>query len=437
MKLYPYQDRAVEFLKTRPQAALFMDMGLGKTAAALHALVDLPKPVLLVGPIRVIETVWEREAAKWPLTQGLTFSLVRGAPGARKAALRAEADVYLANREVLADVLPARNWATLVIDESTLFKNPSTRGFKILRKFLPNIPFRYILTGTPTPNSLEDLWSQVFILDLGQRLERTFSRFRQRYFRQTDWQGYKFEALPGAEERITSLANDIILRVEAKGNLPDRAVVHNQVPVLLPPAARKAYKELEAQALTVLAQANVSAASAASVTMKLRQVASGFVYDDEGQTQEVHTEKIAATLAVIDQTGSPVIVVYNFRHELAALKKAIPQGEEFSAGIQNRWDIGEVPVLFLHPQSGGHGLNLQFGGHTMVIFSASFSYEHMSQTQGRIDRQGQEFPVVFHYLVAEGTIDELLLEVLRDKEANQTRILDRLKEYAHAKINHR
>ena len=437
MKLRPYQIEAVQFLRTHNRAGLFIDMGLGKTAATLHAMEDFLKPILLVAPIRVIETVWVREAMKWEPTQGLTFSLVRGAPRERSRALSQSADVYLTNRELLPEVLAHGGWQTLIIDESTLFKNPSTKGFKNLRKSLAGIPCRVILTGTPTPNSLLDLWSQVFILDQGERLGRSFSQYKQRFFRQTDWQGYKFEPMPGAEERITKLVSDIIFRVEAKGNLPEREVIRNEVTITLPPSARKVYKDLEDQALAIIADETVSAATAVAGMMKLRQVASGFVYDDLGQAIQVHNEKIEATRAVIDQTGSPVIVVYNFIHELEALKVAIPEGVEFSPAIQNKWDLGEVPVLFLHPQSGGHGLNLQYGGHTMVIFSGSFSYEQMSQTQARIDRQGQEFPVVFHYLVAVETIDELIFQVLRDKEANQNKILNLIKEYARAKTNHR
>lgn len=430
MKLRDYQEEALGFVASRPSAGLFIDMGLGKTAIMTHLLAQksLPGPILLIGPIRVIETVWEREARKWVASQGLTFSVVRGKPQERAAAMKRQCDVYMSNRELLAEVLEGLKPKTLIVDESTLFKNSSTKSFKILRKGLAGISHRFILTGTPTPNSLLDLWSQIFILDQGERLGRSFYQYRQRFFRQTDYMGYKFEPLPGAEERITNLISDLIFRVE--NNLPREEAIHNRVDILLPPSARRAYRELEDRAMTVLADEHVSAATAAAAMMKLRQVASGFVYDDNGETQEVHTEKIDAALSVVDQTGSPVIIVYNFRHELAALKAAIPEGVEFTPQIQNLWDLGEVPVLFLHPQSGGHGLNLQYGGHTMVIFSGSFSYEHMSQTMARIDRTGQGARCIYHHLVSVDTIDEQILEVLKDKENNQARVLARLREYA-------
>ena len=438
MKLRPYQEEAVRFLKANPAAGLFIDMGLGKTASTLHALVDLPKPILIVGPIRVIETVWRQEAAKWPYTAGLTFSLVRGAPRARSEALKAQADIYLVNPELLAEVLDnGKGFKTLVIDESSMFKNPSTKRFKQLRKHLRDFERRVILTGTPTPNSLMDIWSQIMILDLGHRLDTSFFRFRARFFDQLDYLGYKWGPKEGAEDRILAMTSPLIFRVEAKGNLPAREVIHNRIEITLPPAARKLYHDLEKHALAVLAEDTISAATAAAALMKLRQVASGFVYDDAGGTQAIHSEKIQALQSVIEETGSPVIVVYHFQHELAALQKAFPQGKRFTAEVADDWDKGRIPVLFLHPQSGGHGLNLQYGGHTMAIFSGSFSYEQMAQTMARIDRQGQENPVVFHSLVATDTVDELVVQVLQDKESNQKRVLEQIKEYARAKTSDR
>jgi SNF2 family DNA or RNA helicase len=439
MKLRPYQLEAIDFLKAHPAAGLFIDMGLGKTAAVLHALLDsrASLPVLLVGPIRVIENVWEAEANKWQRTKDLCFSLVRGQPDARRRALATEADIYLTNPELLEEALLARSYGTLVIDESSMFKNPSTKRFKLIRKHLGKFKRRIILTGTPTPNSLEELWSQVFILDRGERLETAFYRFKNRYFRQVDYLGYKFEPVEGAEARITDLVSDIIFRVEAKGNLAPREAIDNPVHITLPPVARKLYDKMAKEAFIELSQANVSAASAAAVLMKLRQVASGFVYDDEHSTVFVHDEKIKATHEILDATGSPVIVVYNFQHELAALKKAFPQGVTLDKWNQKQWDAGKIPLLFLHPASGGHGLNLQYGSHTMVIFSASFSCEQMSQTKARIDRQGQEFPVVFHFLQSDDTVDELILAVLEAKAKTQATVLSLIKEYANAKANRR
>jgi SNF2 family DNA or RNA helicase len=432
----PYQAEAIKFLLATPCAGLFADMGLGKTGAVLLSLIQMKeRPVLIVGPIRVIETVWEPESRKWEETTGLTFSLVRGSKPDRVKALETPADIYLVNPELLEEVLLAKDWTggVLVIDESSMFKNPSTKRFKTLRKHLTKFARRIILTGTPTPNSLMDIWSQVFILDRGQRLETAFYRFKMRYFRQADYMGYKFEPVEGATERVTETVSDIILRIEAKGNLPARETLDNLVEFELPPAARRTYREMERHALVTLNDENVSAANAAAALMKLRQIANGFVYNDLGETEAIHDEKILATQEIVDATSSPVIVVYNFQHELAALRKAFPFGVTLDDWNQDDWDAGKIPLLFLHPASGGHGLNLQYGCHTMIIFSGSFSYEQMAQTKARIDRQGQEFPVVFHFLEARDTVDELVRSVLEAKATTQATVLSLVKEYAHAR----
>jgi len=434
LELRPYQDEAVDFLVDHPKAGLFIDMGLGKTAIILNALLELEGPTLLVGPIRVIETVWRQEALLWPGTKRLTFSLLRGTPAERTKAAAAEADVYLVNPELLPEALLLRSYNNLVLDESTLFKNPSTKRFKELRKHLGKFK-RVIATGTPTPNGLLDLWSQVFILDQGERLGRAFGRFKEDYFYPTDYQGYKWAPKPEAREAILGKIHDLIFRVPATA-LAARQVFHNPVSIILPPPALKQYKSMEKEAFARLADGEVlTAAFAASVMMKLRQMASGFVYDDDGQVVEVHTSKIDATRTILEETGSPVIIVYQFRHELAALQKAFPSGQVYSAEIQDDWNAGKVSPLFLHPQTGGHGLNLQYGGHTMVIFSSSFSLEQMSQTMGRIDRQGQTSHVVFHHLVAQETVDELLQQVLGERAENQSEVLRLIKEYADAKNN--
>lgn len=428
MKLHHYQIEGVEYLKTHPFAGLFIDMGRGKTAIALHAFQDFPKPILLVGPILVIEWVWRQEAKKWGLTN-LSFSLVRGSPADRRRALETEADVYLVNPEILPEALDARSYEVLCIDESSMFKNPSTKRFKGLRKYLKKFSRRIIMTGTPAPNSLMDLWSQIFILDLGSRLDTAFFRFKQKFFEQLDYMGYKFGPREGAVEKVTEIISDLIYRIEAEEKLPP---LENVIDVMLPPKARQLYREMERQAFIDLGkEKTITAVNAAAAMMKLRQIASGFVYNDDGKTEDIHREKIDVLDRILDQTGSPVIVVYHFQHELAALKKAFPYGATLDKGWnQKDWDARRIPLLFLHPASGGHGLNLQYGSHTMVIYSASFSYEQMDQTKCRIDRQGQPYPVVFHFLRAVDTVDDLLLEVLEAKKVSQATVLSMVKAYA-------
>lgn len=436
--LRPYQHKAIEHILGNPSSALFADMGLGKTASTLHAILSLPKPVLLVGPIRVIETVWRQEAKEWESTKDLSFALVRGSPGTRKQAIETKADVYLVNPEILKEVLESgKTFSTLVVDESSMFKNPSTQRFKLLRKHLRKFQRRVILTGTPTPNSLMDLWSQIFILDEGRRLLPSFYAYRERYFEQTDYLGYTFAPRSGAKEYITRSISDLVLRIEAKGNLPDREVLWNDVRVSLPPAAMKLYEALETKALAQLDnEDSVTAINAAAGLMKLRQVASGFVYTDSGGVEEVHQEKIKAVQEILEETQPPVVLVYQFKHELAALQKAFPQGKIFEPELMEAWNKGEIPLLFLHPASGGHGINLQKSCHTMILFSSSFSYEQMAQTIARIDRQGQEHPVIIHSLIAEGTVDTVLKQVLQDKASTQNSVLNLIKNYATQKTRH-
>jgi SNF2 family DNA or RNA helicase len=435
--LRPYQAEAVDFVKAKEAAALFMDMGLGKTATMLHAILSMPRPVVLIGPIRVIENVWAQEAKLWPATQGLTFSLVRGSPAARRQALDTGADIYLVNPEVQDEVLEwAPTGSTLVIDESTLYKNPSAKRFKALRKHLKKFARRFILTGTPMPNSLMDLWSQVFILDRGERLDTAFHRFKSRFFRQTDYMGYVFEPVEGADKRVTDLIGDIALRIEAKDYLPAREVIHNPVFVGMPASARKLYEKLEEDAFATLRnEKTITGSNAAANLMKLRQVASGFVYNDDQEVEVVHQSKIEAVGEILDQTSSPVVLVYHFQHELDALRKAFPHAVSLNEWNQEDWDAGEIDLLLLHPQSGGHGLNLQYGSHVMIILSASFSYEHMAQTMGRIDRSGQDHPVVFHHIRTLDTVDDLLASVLDSKERNQASLLQMVKDYVHEKTD--
>ena len=429
---FEYQDEAIDFLCANPNAGLFLDMGLGKTMITLHGILEMPRPVLLVGPIRVIETVWEKEASEWMATRNLTFSLLRGSPAQRKAAAEAKADIYMVNPEMLEEALDLRDdWKVLVVDESTLFKNPSSKRFKKLRYRLKYFERRIILTGTPAPNSLMDLWSQVFILDRGERLDTSHSRFKQEYFHQTDWQGYKFAPNKGSKKKITKKISDIIFRLAR--SKPLEQPIENTIEIHLPKKARKLYEQMEKEAFMELAGEELTAATAATKLTKLRQIAGGFIYDEDGESHEVHREKIEATAQVLDQTGSPVILVYQYKHELEALKKAFPQGRMFDGDAQKPWDKGKIPLLFLHPQSGGHGLNLQKGGHVMLIYSGSFSLEQMMQIRGRIDRTGQKHTPIFHTLLAVDTVDELLVQVLEDKAKTQSDVLKLVKRYAERK----
>jgi len=451
-QLREYQGTAIEWMLSHPQAGLFLDMGLGKTASALTAVYEFNRfgvgPTLVVGPIRVIETVWRQEAAKWSHLQALTFSLVRGKPEQRKAALAAKADIYLINPEHLEWMFDTLGegpykFETLIIDESSMFKNVGSERFKKLRFKVKHFARRYILTGTPTPNRLLELWSQIYILDEGQRLGTSFTRYKERYFYPVDRWGYKWEPRAGAKEKIYEAIADLVLRIEAQFTLP---IVYNPVNIDLPDQARKIYKEVEDQAFSKLtSDISITALNAIGALTKCRQIANGVVYgvsEENGKAtiEPIHDEKIKATKEIIDETGSPVIVVYNYKHELAQLTQALKEyspvvltDAKDSEKVVDDWNAGKIQVLLLHPASGGHGLNLQEGGHTMIWFGLTFSYEQFAQTVARIHRQGQLFTVVVHLLLATGTVDEMMVGAIEAKRDGQGELLDFLKEYAKAR----
>lgn len=434
-KLRPYQEEGVAFLQENKAAGLFMDMGLGKTTTVLHALADLPGPTLLVGPLRVVESVWHREAADWEATRNLKCILVRGSPKYRQEARRTKADIYLVNPEILEECLsdpPPGGFRNLVIDESTMFKNPSTKRFKVLRRHLKDFERRMILTGLPTPNSIMDLWSQIFVLDRGERLDTSFMRFKSKYFYTTDYQGYKFEPFDWATEDILSNTRDILYRISGKDVLPPREVLLNKIYTPLPAAAQKQYDKMAEEAfLEIAEEETLTAGTAATKLVKLRQLAGGFIYNDQEGITKLHSAKLDALQEIIDSlNGEPVIIVYQFNHERDELMKRYPDAPKYSEEVQDAWDAGEIPIMFLHPQSGGHGINLQKGGCKMVVYSGTFSYEQMHQTMGRIDRSGQKNPVTFHLLVAPDTVDEMLLKVIEGKEKTQKAVLAMIKEYA-------
>lgn len=434
MQLRPSQEVMVQHLLDHNHAGLFVDMGWGKTIAMLRALWEMEEgPTLLVAPIRVIQSVWRQEARKWGIA--LSFSLVYGKPKERLAALDKKADIYLINPENLVWLFNQKKlpkFQILIVDESSMFKNVGSKRFRKLRYKIKNFKRRYILTGTPTPNSLLELWPQMFMLDQGERLGRTAGAYKSRFFHAVDYHGWKFEPNEGAKEIIYDRVQDIVL--QQGGNLPGLPeFTYNRIRVTLDPKHKKFYDDIEEEALATFDGVTITAANVVSGMMKCRQISNGMFYDNDGKAVELHTKKIDALKEVIEETGSNVIVVYNFRHELAAIQKKL---KEYKPVVLNRdkdavekWNAGEIRVLLLHPASGGHGLNLQDGGHTMVWFGLTFSYEQFAQTIKRIHRSGQQHPVVCHFITARGTVDQLMWRVLRSKEKGQAELLKALEDY--------
>ncbi|MEG1906833.1 MAG: DEAD/DEAH box helicase [Gordonibacter sp.] len=443
--LHPYQEFGVKWLRDRDEAALLLDMGLGKTLITLTAITDLLSLgedlgcVLVVAPLMPAKHTWPAEVAKWDHTRHLSCSLVVGSERERKAALAAKADLYVINRENvvwLAELYgPKWPFQMVVIDELSSFKSRQSKRFRALRRMRPYIKRIWGLTGTPAPNGLMDLWAQMNLIDKGERLGRHIGGYRNRYFLPGQRSGhvvYNWSLKPQAEGAIYGKIGDIAVSMRAKDKLQLPGRVDNVVEVEMPKAAMAEYKHFEREQVTELAGAEVTAASAAAVANKLLQWANGAVYDDEGEAKSIHATKIEAMAGILDEAqGQPVLVFYAFRHDLERLQAAFPAAEVLDASSTDtveRWNAGEISLLLAHPQGCGHGLNLQAGGHIVVWFGLTWSLEAYQQANARLDRQGQTECVVVHHLVAKGTIDERVMEVLAGKATLQDAMMDALKD---------
>ena len=429
--LRPYQQRMTEEMVERPTLGLFADMGVGKTLITLKALEQIKGPTLLIAPIRVCETVWRQEAEKWGIN--LSFSLVRGALNERISALKQKSDVYLINPDLIqwlfnTDCLPA--FHNLVIDESSLFKNPSTVRFKTIKKNLKRFERRYILTGTPSPNSLMDLWSQIGILDKGQRLGTAFSRFKDTYF-ESDYMGFKWTIRPGSKDKIEQLLADIIIRLDAKDYLTLPEMMESDIAVKLSDKEMKQYKQFAKDMVTKFGDEELTVVSAVTLHTKLSQLANGMVYDENQKIHMFHRQKLNVLEELAEELDGPIIIVYKYNHEKDEILKLFPKAVLFNQGDTAQhvkdWNAGKIKHLLLHPASGGHGINLQEGGNHIIWFSPIPSLEQYLQTNKRVHRPGQTKPVFIHRLIAQDTVDEVTSDTLKAKEANQDNFLNSMK----------
>lgn len=446
-KLHEYQEYSKDWILDHPYCALFLDMGLGKSLTTLTAIDELLNTfevienVLVIAPLSVAEKTWSDEIEKWDHLNHLTFSKVLGSRQQRMAALAKKADVYLINRENVEWLVDhyRKDWPfrTVIIDESSSFKSPSAKRFKALRKVRPMIERLVELTGTPSPNNLMDLWSQIYLLDQGERLGKTITAFRNHYFTPASQNGhivYSWALLPGAEEAIYKKISDICVSMKAKDYLKLPPRTNNVIEVELSGADWKKYKELERHYVLELEGSDVVASNAATLSNKLLQMANGCIYDENGEAKPIHEKKLDALERVIEESqGQPVLVFYQYKHDLSRIQERFKQAKvlDVSAGDIKKWNEGKIPVLLAHPQSAGHGLNLQAGGHIIVWFGLTWSLEFYQQANARLDRQGQQNPVIVHHLVAKGTIDEDVMRALETKEVGQEALMASVK----ARIN--
>ncbi len=439
-KPHPYQTVATQMILDQPAVALWLDMGLGKTVSTLTAVSELMHDrlslsrVLVIAPLRVAKDTWARETAKWDHLQYLRLSKVLGSAEERQAALNRKADIYIINRENVPWLVEyyGRKWPFdgVVIDESSSFKNSQSKRFKALRKVRPLVHSMVQLTGTPSPNGLMDLWSQVYLLDRGERLGKTLTAYRNEFFSPGRRNGhiiYEWIPRPGAREEIYKRLSDICYSMSAEDWLTVPERIDNSIEVTLSAEACRKYDELERELLIELGDGQIAAITAATLGNKLLQMANGAVYDDTGKPQILHDTKLEALDEVVEETDT-LLVFYSYKHDRDRILERYPYARtlETEADISD-WNAGRIKLLLAHSASSGHGLNLQDGGHVICWFGLPWSLELYQQANARLHRQGQQQAVIVHHIIARNTMDGHVLKVLQAKASGQDALLNALK----------
>lgn len=444
MKYQPhdYQEYATRFIVEHPVAAVLLQMGLGKSVITLTAIQELAlerfevRRVLVIAPLRVARDTWPGEIQKWDHLRNLTYSVAVGTEAERVSALKKDVLIHIINREnvqwlIEQSGLPFQ-YDMVVIDELSSFKSYQAKRFRALMKMRPKVSRIVGLTGTPSSNGLMDLWAEFRLLDMGKRLGRFITHYREAFFlpdRRSAQQVFSWKPKPGAEEEIYRRISDITISMKSADFLQMPAYISNRVPVRLSPAERETYDELKRELVTSLRGAEIDAANAASLSGKLCQLANGGIYDAEHNALFFHDRKLDALEDIIEAAnGQPVLVAYWFKHDLTRIQERFAVREIRSSRDIADWNSGRIPVACIHPASAGHGLNLQAGGNTLVWFGLTWSLELYQQTNARLWRQGQKAnTVVIHHIVTENTIDEQILAALERKDTTQTALIDAVK----------
>jgi SNF2 family DNA or RNA helicase len=441
---HPYQDYATQRILDNKFIGLWLEMGLGKTVSTLTAI-DLllndyydATRVLVIAPLRVADDTWAREVEKWDHLKHLRISKILGDAETRRKAMRAEADVYVINREnvpwLVAELGRKWNFDTVVIDESSSFKNPDSKRFRALRRVRPLMKRMIQLTGTPAPNGLMDIWAPIYLLDRGERLHPTLTMYRDQFFFSIKKDSVtKYKQKKEAEGHIYKAISDITVSMKAEDwlDLPEK--IDRMVPVTLNIEARALYKQMERDLLIPYLDADVIALTAAVLANKLLQMSSGSVYDEDKGVKHIHDDKLDALEDLIEAAnGKPVMVFYNFKHSLARLQQRFPYArllrkKESKEDIAD-WNNDEIPLLLLHPKSAGHGLNLQESNcRTVCWFDLTWSLEEYQQANARLHRQGQKHNIVVAHLIATGTMDDEVMAALERKATGQESLMQAVK----------
>ncbi|WP_368295759.1 DEAD/DEAH box helicase [Enterocloster citroniae] len=423
--------------------------GLGKTVTTLTAIKELKhnrfqvRKVLVIAPKKVAEGTWTREADKWDHTKMLRVSPVLGSQAKRIKALNTPADLYIVNRENVVWLVDyyrnAWPFDMVVVDESSSFKSHSAKRFKALASVGDHIERLVELTGTPSPNGLDDLWAQIFLLDGGERLGKRYTWFRERYFqpdkRGADGMVYSYEAKPGSEEGILEKISDICISMKAEDYLQLPDITYHEIPVEMDPKARKAYTDLEREMVLQLPEDedDISVTSVAALSNKLLQLANGAIYDEDRNVHEIHNCKIEAFMELIESLqGKPALVFYNYQHDRTRILKALEKTglrirELKTPQDEDDWNARKIDILLTHPASSAYGLNLQQGGNHVIWFGLTWNYELYTQANKRLHRQGQTDKVIIHHLICTGTRDEDVMQALQRKDDVQNWVMESLK----------
>ena len=441
-----YQQYCIDRIINDPAIGLFLDMGLGKTAITLSAIKKLKYEywrvckVLIVAPKKVAESTWSKEAAKWNQLKNLRFSFVLGSAEKRIKALNTPADIYMINRENVKWLVDyyrnAWPFDMVVLDESSSFKNHQAKRFKALKAIRSHIQRMVLLTGTPTSRGLMDLWAQVYLLDSGKRLGRTITAYRDAYFvpdKRSRTTIFSYAPKEGAEEAIYKSISDICISMKAEDYLELPELIYEDIPVQLDTAAQKAYDRLERDTLLPIDETVITAGSAGVLRGKLLQLCNGAVYNDDYEVIPVHECKIEALLETVEQlNGQHAIICYNFKHDKTRLLEALKATHSAvkvyeGKAEEDEWNAGNIDLLLVQPASCGYGLNLQEGGHHIIWFGLTDSLELYQQTNKRLHRQGQPYPVIIHHLLVQGGTDEDVIKSLGGKADVQDSLLEALK----------
>lgn len=446
MKYEPhdYQRYAIEYIEEHPVSAVFLGMSLGKTSITLTAIKNLlfdrfdVHKVLVVAPLRVARSVWTDEIAKWEHLHCLISSVAVGNEKERLDALKRKADIYIISRDnvewlIEKSKLPF-DYDMLVLDELSSFKNHRAKRFRALMKVRPKIKRIVGLTGTPAGNGLMDLWAEFRLLDMGERLGKFISAFRETYFMPDKRNGavvYSYKPLSFAEEEIYKKISDITVSMKTMDYLPMPQLIINDYKVQMSDKEKKQYKTL---AKEMVLDDEITASNAASLSVKLSQMSNGAIYADNGEVKEIHSRKLDALEDIIESAnGKSVLVAYWFKHDYDRIAKRLKSlycdfRKLDSAESINSWNKGEIPVALIHPASAGHGLNLQAGGNVIVWFGLTWSLEMYQQTNARLWRQGQKNDtVVIYHIITENTIDEKILKALKNKDKTQDTLIEAVK----------